>query len=151
VAGTDVDGAWPHSTEGKSVDASSAAEQDHVVSGEPSIKPMSESELEEIANRASCATPGPWHVRQLDDDWAQSLVAVSTVPDTGHSERWPDFDHTTILAATLVQHPRYVDIADERWDENAIFIAHARVDVPRLIDEVRRLRRLLSKSCGPTR
>ena len=72
-----------------------------------------------------------------------SLVAISTVPDTGAGERWPDFDHRQIVAATLVQHPRYADVADARWDENARFIAHARRDVPRLIAEIRRLRDLL--------
>lgn len=36
-----------------------------------------------IEELAGAATPGPWHVRQLDDDFAMSLVAISTVPDTG--------------------------------------------------------------------
>ncbi|MFE7215411.1 hypothetical protein ACFY0A_44895 [Streptomyces sp. NPDC001698] len=46
------------------------------------------------------------------------------------------------MAATLVQHPRYVDTADEHWDENARFIAATREAVPCLIAEIRRLRRL---------
>jgi len=29
---------------------------------------------------------------------------------------------------------------DERWDQNATFIASARADIPRLLSEVRRLR-----------
>ncbi|GAA4582506.1 hypothetical protein GCM10023194_17420 [Planotetraspora phitsanulokensis] len=58
--------------------------------------------------------------------------------------RWPDYDHYEIVAATLIQHPRYVDVADERWDENAQFIAEARHEVPRLIAEIRRLRELLA-------
>jgi hypothetical protein len=102
-----------------------------------------DEELSEIEERAGAATPGPWHVRQLDDDFAMSLVAINTVPDTGTGERWPDFDHRQIVAATLVQQPRYVDVADERWDENANFIANARQDIPRLIAEIRRLRHLL--------
>ncbi|MEV7237244.1 hypothetical protein AB0N06_25750 [Streptomyces sp. NPDC051020] len=105
--------------------------------------PLTDEELAEIEELAGAATPGPWHVRQLDDDFAMSLVAISTVPDTGVGERWPDFDHRQIVAATLVQQPRYVDVADERWDENANFIANARQDIPRLIAEIRRLRRLL--------
>ncbi|WP_329266828.1 hypothetical protein [Streptomyces sp. NBC_01451] len=105
--------------------------------------PLTDEELAEIEELAGAATPGPWHVRQLDDDFAMSLVAISTVPDTGAGERWPDFDHRQIVAATLVQQPRYVDVADERWDENANFIANARQDIPRLIAEIRRLRRLL--------
>lgn len=109
---------------------------------------MHEGELEEIEELCSAATPGPWFVRALDDDHAMNLVAVSTVPDTGKNERWPDFDHRDIIAATLVQHPRYVDSGDERWDENAAFIAMAREAVPSLVDEVRRLRDLLAEKEG---
>ncbi|MEV6205670.1 hypothetical protein [Kitasatospora sp. NPDC051914] len=106
-------------------------------------EPLADEELAEIEELAGAATPGPWHVRFLDDDHAMNLVAISTVPDTGRGERWPGFDHGQNVAATLVQQPRYVDIADERWDENAFFIANARQDIPRLIAEVRRLRRML--------
>ncbi|MET7716172.1 hypothetical protein [Streptomyces sp. NPDC005407] len=106
-------------------------------------EPMTDEELAEIAELADAATPGPWHVRQLDDEYAMGLVAISTVPDTEAGERWPAFDHRQIVAATLVQQPRYVDVADARWDENARFIAQARQDIPRLVDEIHRLRRLI--------
>ncbi|MER5866180.1 hypothetical protein [Kitasatospora sp. NPDC002040] len=106
-------------------------------------EPLTAEDLARIEERAEAATPGPWHVRELDDDDAMSLVAISTVPDTGHGERWPDFDHQQIVAATLIQQPRYVDVADQRWDENARFIADARQDIPRLIAEIRRLNRRL--------
>lgn len=102
---------------------------------------MSDAELAALAELADRATPGPWHVRILDDAQAMNLVAVSTRPDQGPGERWPDFDHTVLVAATLVQQPRYVSIADERWDENAAFIAAARTAVPRLLAEIERLRR----------
>lgn len=101
---------------------------------------LSDAELDLIERRAEAATPGPWFVRFLDDINAMGLIAVSTQPDTGQGERWPDFDQWTIIAATLVQEPRYADIEDGRWDENARFIAAARSDIGRLIDEVRRLR-----------
>ncbi|MEZ0095749.1 hypothetical protein [Streptacidiphilus sp. EB129] len=106
-------------------------------------EPLTDEELAEIEELAEAATPGPWHIRHLDDDFAMNLVAVSTVPDTGLGERWPAFDHHEIVAATLIQQPRYVDVADERWDENARFIVSARHDVPRLIAEIRRLNHLL--------
>ena len=48
-----------------------------------------------------------------------------------------------MIAATLVQQPRYVDIADERWDVNATFIAAARTAVPRLLAEITRLPNLV--------
>ncbi|MEU9276020.1 hypothetical protein AB0D87_31405 [Streptomyces sp. NPDC048342] len=101
-------------------------------------------DLAEIEAMCAVATPGPWFVRNLDDSHAMNLRAVSTVADTGRGERWPDFDHGELIAATLVQEPRYVDCADERWDENAAFIAMARDAVPRLVEEVRRLRKLLA-------
>ncbi|MGW4802744.1 hypothetical protein [Kitasatospora sp. NPDC004272] len=106
-------------------------------------EPLTGGELTEIEQRAAAATPGPWYVRQLDDEAAMSLVAVSTAPDTGRGERWPDFDHGQIVAATLVQRPRYVDVVGGLWDENASFIAGARQDVPRLVAEIRRLNCLL--------
>ncbi|MEU9859164.1 hypothetical protein [Streptomyces sp. NPDC047974] len=108
-----------------------------------SPEPLSDEELGELDELAQAATPGPWFVRGLDDEHAMNLVAVSTTPDTGLGERWPDFDHREIVAATLVQQPRYVDTADERWDENAQFIATAREAVPRLVAEIRHLRRQL--------
>ena len=101
---------------------------------------LTDQELDDLDELDRAATPGPWHVRLLDDKHAMNLVAVSTVPDTGRGERWPDFDHGEIIAATLVQQPRYVGVADELWDENAAFIAEARQAVPRLIAEIRRLR-----------
>jgi len=105
-----------------------------------STEPLDDGELDELDELARAATPGPWFVRGLDDEHAMNLVAVSTTPDTGLGERWPNFDHREIVAATLVQQPRYVDAADERWDENAQFIATAREAVPRLVAEIRRLR-----------
>ncbi len=96
----------------------------------------------EIETRAQAASPGPWFIRHLDDTHAMSLIAISTV-DSVRDERWPDFDHREIVAATLIQEPRYVDIADGRWDHNAHFIAAARTDIPRLVAEIKRLRREL--------
>ncbi|TRV82105.1 hypothetical protein FKN01_02225 [Streptomyces sp. 130] len=108
-----------------------------------SPEPLSDGELDELEELAQAATPGPWFVRCLDDEHAMNLIAVSTTPDTGLGDRWPNFDYREIVAATLVQQPRYVDAADERWDENAQFIATAREAVPCLVAEIRRLRRQL--------
>lgn len=93
-------------------------------------EPQTDEELAQIEELVEAATPGPWRVRQLDDERAMSLVAISTVPDSGLGERWPAFNHQEIVAATLVRQPRYADVADERWDENAHFIANARQDIP---------------------
>ena len=103
-------------------------------------RPLTDEELADLERLAEVATPGPWYVRFLDDNDAMNFVAISTTPDNGRGERWPDFDHREIVAATLVQQPHYVAVADERWDENAWFIACARDAVPRMAAEIRRLR-----------
>jgi len=116
---------------------------------------MDQLEITDIADRnrrrrelKSVSTPGPWHVVQFDDDHAMGLVGISTKPDDGGDRRWPDFHGSELVAATLVQEPRYVDVADGRWEENAAFIAFARGDsveddVDALLAEVERLRRLV--------
>ncbi|WP_415646266.1 hypothetical protein [Stackebrandtia soli] len=106
---------------------------------------MDDSELDELEGVCARATPGPWYVRELADDRGKRLVAVSTVPDTGWGDRWPDFDGGEIVAATLVQNPRYVDSSDGRWRENAEFIVMVRDAVPRLIAEVRRMQKLVAR------
>ena len=115
----------------------------------PEPELIDDEELRRIEERVDNTTPGPWFVRELDDAAAMSMVAISTVPDTGAGERWPNFQAEEIIALTLVQEPRYANTADERWDENASFIAHARQDVPRLIAEIKRLRSLIASSNGP--
>ncbi|MEU3849729.1 hypothetical protein [Streptomyces sp. NPDC029554] len=100
-------------------------------------------DLDTIEELCAAATPGPWFVRNVDDEHAMNLVAVSTGEGTGRTERWPGFDHRELIVATLVQQPRYVDCADERWEENAAFIAMARDALPRLVAEVKRLRLLV--------
>ena len=98
------------------------------------IQPLSDAELTELADLAESATPGPWHVRQLDDEYAMSLVAISTEPDTGLGERWPDFDHGTMIAATLVQQPRYVDSADERCAGDLGNSSASIAEIPQLVE-----------------
>lgn len=102
---------------------------------------FSDQELKHLLELAKRATPGPWFVRHLDDSHAMNLVAVSNVADTGRGERWPEFNHAEMIAATLVQEPRYVDVGDSRWEENAAYIAAAANVLPSLVEELLELRR----------
>lgn len=109
-------------------------------------EPMMYYEIQAIEERVNDASPGPWYVRHLDDDYAASLTTVSIREEAEHTQRYPAFDCGEIIAATLVQCPaRYATISDQRWDENAEFIACARTDVPRLVAEVKRLKRLVGE------
>ncbi|MFJ9034916.1 hypothetical protein ACIRQP_42280 [Streptomyces sp. NPDC102274] len=49
--------------------------------------PLTDEEVAKIEEPAAAATSGPWHVRQLDNDFAMSLVAISTVPDTAREHQ----------------------------------------------------------------
>jgi len=107
---------------------------------------MSAGDVERLLSVADkhCAdaTPGPWFVEHTNDDYAASMVLINTEETTGwregHRRRWPAFDATTVVAATLVQSPlRYVDIVDSRWDQNAEFIAASRDLLPAFTEVVR--------------
>lgn len=97
---------------------------------------MTLEDLDKLTAVERAATPGPWHVRLLDDDMCQGAVAVSTRPDTGlggqsmRAGTWPSEE---IVAACLIQSPPYVVPADDRSDENARLIAEMRNAMPELL------------------
>jgi hypothetical protein len=105
---------------------------------------FTDGELEELEEVLEGITPGPWYWALYDDVDSMELIAVTTDKDKTAGDNWPDFDAGTLVAATLVQAPRYVDVSDQRWQQNVQFIARCRTDVPNLIREVRRLRTLLA-------
>src|SRR5262245_59043378 len=94
---------------------------------------LTDDEIRALLELARRATSTPWHVRHLDDAEAMTLIAISTKPDEGTQERWPNFNPGEIVAATLIQAPRYVSIRDEKWAENAAYIAAAANALPVLI------------------
>jgi len=111
-----------------------------------SQEPISDEQLESLLDLAGRATPRPWYVRRLDDDQAMNLIGISTEKDSGLHERFEVLFHgDELLAATLVQHPRYVCSADQKWDENADYIVAAVNVLPSLIEEIRELRRRLEE------
>ncbi len=76
---------------------------------------MTDAELDAIRARAEAATPGPWG------------ITADSKPN--------DFD---------IAGPEPGDTRGMFWrEEDAGFVAHARTDVPALLDEVKRLRALL--------
>ena len=92
---------------------------------------------QEISERADRATKGPWYLVNCDDRYFASMLRVTTAPD---SERPED-----TVAIVLLQMPLEACVADERWDENAEFIVHARTDVPRLIELVEEMAETLDE------
>ncbi len=109
-------------------------------------------DLDGIAGRLADSTPGRWYRDVYDDEYATSMVVVTTQePTSGRhfAPRWPDFPRGAVVAATLVQSGPEFCHASERWDQDAEFIAHARTDVENLLAEVIRLRAIIDTSSGP--
>jgi hypothetical protein len=85
-------------------------------------EPMTDERLEEIENRAEWADEGPWAFTE-----PSAIVSARDSQVT---------DETVCIVSGLYS----------RRHRNGDFIAHARQDVPVLIDEVRRLRKMLRRS-----
>ena len=83
--------------------------------------PMTDAEIDEIAARAAAAMSGPWRSFIEGRD---HLGGNDFIQTGGDDDRSPDIE---LIGATP---------ADQD------FIAHARQDIPRLVAEVRRLRRI---------
>ena len=86
---------------------------------------LTDDELEEIRSRCKAASAGPWasYVEGRDHTSGSSFIM------TGEGEaRGPDIE---LSGATT---------------EDQDFIAHARQDIPRLLDEIERLRRAIAET-----
>lgn len=92
-------------------------------------------DLDALTELERAATPGPWHVRFLDENHAMCAVGIATEPDTGEHEDMATFNSwgPELLAATLIQAPPYVVLEDRRWDENARLIVAMRNALPQLV------------------
>lgn len=96
-------------------------------------------DLDEIERRVKGATPGPWFTRILSDEYASAVTAVTTKPPS-LSDPPEYFDPTEVVAITYLDNPAYATRDVREGDRNALYIAHARIDLLKLIEEVRRLR-----------
>lgn len=82
--------------------------------------------LQEIKNRAEAATAGPWTPQDYDTNPGDQGVAIIGGGELGSME-----GHLVAYALTLSDEPQCVSDGD--------FIAHARADVPKLINALERV------------
>ena len=96
--------------------------------------PLSDERLAEIRERCDKATQGPWELEIKGAD-AAPLVIV-----------WARYPHREGLHRHFITYTEYGEKPDpdvlQRNSDNYAFIAAARADMPDLLDEVERLRRL---------
>ena len=109
---------------------------------------MTDDKLTFLRELDALATPGPWYVHFTDDDYAMNATFVSTVPPAEHEddgrglgEGWPEqVPPSTVIAITLLQHPRLADVSDGKWDVNARLVVATRTHLNGLLAEIDRLR-----------
>ncbi len=88
--------------------------------------PREGDEFADLEAVARAATPGPWYSHNVDDAAFMNVYLVSdskTEPEMGDMSGL--VEHGKVIALTLYQAPRVVCHADERWSENADYIAAA--------------------------
>lgn len=83
--------------------------------------PLSEEELQQIRDRLAAATPGPWIHRQ-------QFIETESQPHQ-------------LIGVTMQRQEQ--GLAQLPGEHNAHFMAAARSDIPKLLDEIERLRGLL--------
>ena len=111
---------------------------------------LTEAELNEIEQRCDAAPNGPWMV-ELNEDFSYFVRRhTETAPRISKkfypnevAQRLPEFD-VTDSNGYVVHNPQMVCDVTESTINQLNFIAYARVDMPKLIDEVKELRKLLS-------
>lgn len=108
-----------------------AVRYDLLVSDQP--QPLTDTYLAEVAARCKAAQVGPWRVdrgKEIGDNWI-----VATGAGYHDNDCW--------AVATDSMHASDCNAADGQDD--ATFIAHARQDVPRLLEEITRLRAIVAR------
>lgn len=104
---------------------------------------LEDKELE-AWKRCERATDGPWFRVFTDDDYCMNAVYVGTEDrGIGHDNQigMDGSRREEIVAATLIQHSTTpVNRFGGLWCKNANFIAHARTDIPELLNTIAELR-----------
>ena len=98
---------------------------------------MTLEELNAIEARAKAATPGAWIVKHCKTVYLADGTAEHEIRSLENGHR----------VAYLLYRMSGKDIGEDPEDLDAEFIAHARTDVPKLVEEVKRLRAAISSPC----
>ena len=101
------------------------------------VPPRSLAEtIEFLAKLSAEASPGPWYVREMDDNSCCSAVDVSTTAEDYSGQdvfARSEWDEKSIVAGCLIQSSLRAVHADGLWFENAMLIAEMRNCLPELL------------------
>jgi hypothetical protein len=109
------------------------------------------SRLDEIKERVGKATKGPWYPRATDDNMYMNAryVGLNKGPGWKHDDKCglavciDQEPADKVIAITLLQSPDLVD--QDECDENTVFIAHSREDIPYLLERLEAAEKALGK------
>lgn len=103
---------------------------------------MTSKKLAEIERRTAMATPGPW-AHEISAEWGGTGLIWQ------HRSDWEEGMYTSPRLKTIARceyvHTGWNARPLEQTDADAEFIAHARTDIPALINEIDRLHEALQK------
>ena len=94
---------------------------------------LTKEQCEEIREREKLATAGPWRIGNGDEGWFWGFLVADTVIDD-----CPDDKPSPAVLADFNRHVRY--------EANSSFVAHAKTDIPNLLDTVASLRAKLENT-----
>ena len=110
---------------------------------------MTENELTEIEQRCHAAPEGPWMVELIEHDTffvAKHVETAATINPKFYpqevAQRTAEFDVTDKYGYVIHNPKMQCDLTDGTLAK-LNFIAHAREDVPKLVEEIRELREKL--------
>ena len=114
---------------------------------------MTEEELQEIENRMTGISPGPWYECSRDACQCVSVWCddhpVAEVIKGNWGDDFPSIklegNSPNIVAVPFMDQFTYGEVSIEEAMANREFIAHTRTDIPKLIAEIRRLKQELKK------
>lgn len=99
---------------------------------------LTEADIAKLAELHAAATPGPWHLRFMDDDLCMGATAVATKPNTsGDNGDLCESTFHGVIAATHIQDRNYVVPPDGKHRENAELIVALRNVLPELLELAR--------------
>jgi hypothetical protein len=97
------------------------------------------SRIDEIRKRCEAATPGPWTFEASEGDCGFSGKCPRSLIYC--DDKCPACEHWEVYKGAWPNGPEMIECGDYAFftDEDAALIAHARDDIPALLDEIARL------------
>lgn len=115
------------------------ANDEATMAGLQAQPPVRKPDLNAIRERCDKATRGPWEATPSEGDCNRRSKCPKGLIYC--DDKCPECDDWVIYTGAWMDGPNYIDCGDYSYftDEDANFIAHARTDIPALLDYIEKL------------